>query len=702
MNLFDLFKRQKTRFITKELISLSSLANVPTIDYFKDNNQVLELINLRKKEYLEILIKEKVLTSKDLKANELHNKLNRIHNLIEQNTLGDELFEKVIFNEEDKVKALVKLRKFALYKEQIIELEEEIISRVIALKEILKKTFLNRQKRISIINEINNLTNIFVILMNQKETLRLCLNNYGLKCFDITKEKDKEKEEKLIRKRKEELNVYQIQAFGKIVYELNDLNDMAKVEVALEEYVYNYKESTKLYIGDAIRVLQDSIELDLRNKETNFKIYAKILELKNKCKIFYEFGQKIIDMEDFKKLYRLKFKYFTTWRYENWIPELIDVFINYETPELEINTYKEMIYEIIKKINSLDYLIDIQITFNIDNITTINLLRIIKKELQTNGKYDPIKILMDKYKLNILLAFADSINTKALKEIYRNIYVLKSSYPEVNFYEPEFSWDDYLPLETINELKLIQNQKKDIGLYLFLKKYSNEYRSEVYRYTLPEGLRIIDNIDNMPNDVRNFINALQKNMKGKDVIMPSTLKKLKGNIFESTPIQTLILNDELEYCDFDFLPSSSIQGITIPTKESLLEFHNYFPFFHCKNLKSIEFKNFDQWEFYNNIEKLIMLLEPFITVDHLEEDTNEYDSIEKRYKKIRTYELAIDKIFFTFSEGEIVVIKRKDWHWQVQYMSTYYDISAFVKNINKELTDGVNLNNNQKRKLTKH
>ena len=109
----NLFKKKKIKFITKELISLSSLANVPTIDYFKDNNQVLELINLRKKEYLEILIKEKVLTSKDLKANELHNKLNRIHNLIEQNTLGDELFEKVIFNEEDNVKALVKLRKFA-------------------------------------------------------------------------------------------------------------------------------------------------------------------------------------------------------------------------------------------------------------------------------------------------------------------------------------------------------------------------------------------------------------------------------------------------------------------------------------------------------------------------------------------------------------------------------------------------------------
>ena len=240
MKLFNIFKKQETKSITKELISLNSLANVPTKDYFKDNNQVLMLINLYKKEYLEILIKEKVLTSKELKSNKLQNELKMIHNLIEQNTLADELFEKVFFNEEDKVKALIKLRKFAIYNEKIITLEEEIVSRIIALKEILKKTFLNKQKRASIINEVNNLTNTFVILMNQKEILKLCLNNYGLKCFDILKEKDKVKEEELIKARKKELNEYQKQAFGKIVYKLNDLNDMAKVEVALEEYVYNY------------------------------------------------------------------------------------------------------------------------------------------------------------------------------------------------------------------------------------------------------------------------------------------------------------------------------------------------------------------------------------------------------------------------------------------------------------------------------
>ena len=45
MNLLNLFKKQKTRFISKELISISSLANVPTLDYFEDNNVLDDYID---------------------------------------------------------------------------------------------------------------------------------------------------------------------------------------------------------------------------------------------------------------------------------------------------------------------------------------------------------------------------------------------------------------------------------------------------------------------------------------------------------------------------------------------------------------------------------------------------------------------------------------------------------------------------------
>lgn len=641
MKLLNIFKKQKTGFVTKELISLSSLANVPTLDYFKDNNQVLLLINLRKKDYLEILIKEKVLTSSELKAQELHNKLKMIYTLIEQNTLGDELFEKVIFNEEDKVKALIKLRKFAIYNEQIKDLEEEIVSRIIALKEILKKTFLNKQKRISIINEINNLTNIFVILMNQKETLRLCLNTYGLKCFDITKEKDQEKEEKLIKMRKEELNAYQKQAFGKIVYELNDLNDMAQAEVALEDYVYNAKENGK----------------KLREELNNINSIEEIEKLEKKYYLYYEFGKNIVTDEDLKNLYRLKFKYLTIYKYVDGIPKLIEPFVDCITTKIEMDIYVEKIYEIIDILNSKDNLSHLERRFNIDSFTAINLLRLIKKELQVDGKYDAIEILRDKYKLNILMAFADFINTKALREIYRNIYVLKSNYPEVNFYEPEFGWNDYLPLETINELKLMQNQKKDIGLYLFLKKYSYEYYSKNFEYYLPEGLNKVDHLLNNNqtpqeiHEIMHFMEILRQNMKNKVVIFPKTLKKEFGDLIGDIELRGLRLNEGLEFFYFD--PDAKIKEIVIPSTIICFVMHQVKV---NTSLETICFLDFDKSRFYDNVENLKNILKPYIKI-------TPYEKLYREKKQTDyLFELNIDQIIIYFSNGDYPrkIILKKD------------------------------------------
>ncbi len=707
MKLLNIFKKQKTRFITKELISLSSLANIPTIDYFKDNNQVLLLIDLFKKEYLEILIKEKVLTSKDLKANELHNKLKMIHTLIEQNTLGDQLFEKVFFDEQDKVKALIHLRKFAIYNEQIKDLEEEIISRIIALKEILKKTFLNKQKRLSIINEINNLTNIFVILMNQKETLRLCLNNHSLKCFDITKEKDLEKEEKFIKVRKEELNAYQMQAFGEIVYQINDFNDMAKVEVALEDYVYNYKEPTNLYIGDAIMVLRDSIELDLKHKETNFKeVYVKILELENKCKIFYEFGKNILDKEDLKKLYRLKFKYFTTLRYKYNDPILIEPFINEKMSQLELETYEESVFELINAINTSSHqFLTLTWTFGEDSFI---LIRLLKKELQTDRKYEPKEILKNKYKLNLLIAFSYPypLNVKTIKEIYKKIYVKKSDYPEVNFYEPEFTWNEDLPLETINELKLMQKQTQDLGLYLFLKQPYHDFNQENIYY-LPKGLNEVGNLISIygyagkkskeMSEIRKFVEILRENMERKDVVFPNSLKAVFGDLLGDAAILNLQLNDGLEYFKFDFMPEANIRSIEIPSSVKFL--CSYYQHQNSNKLRKMEFRDFDKSCFYNNLKNLTDIFSPYVKVTSLEK-IGEGDNIKWR----RLYELTIDNIIINFSNIDypgFIIISNDEC--KVEHTSFSIDSNCLIAKINDLIMEQIaKYRGIEKRKLTKH
>ena len=643
MKLFNLLKRQKSKFITKELVSLSSLAQVPTLDYFKDNKQFLLLMNLKKQEYLEILIKEKVLTSNELKAKELHRRLDLIHRLIEQNTLGDELFEKVFFTEEDKVKALIKIRKFAIYQEKIKELEEEIVSRIIALKEILNRTFLNKRKRISIINEINNLTNIFIILMNQKETLRLCLNNYGLKCFDIYKKRDSDKEKKLITKRKEELNAYQKIAFGQIIQELNNLTNMAQVEIALEEYVYNCNWENSA-LRDEIIYACNNIEADIDNQVKDFdSLLIKIIALENKYKIFYEFGKNIINKEDLKRIYRLKFKYFTTWRLENAHYLLIEPFVNEEMSTLELDTYKERIFELI---NDLSDSYTIYQTFEEYSIVIIRLL---KKELQTDGKYDALEILKNKYKLNLLRAFSYPGAVTVIEEIYKLIYVKRSDYPEVNFYETQFIWNGSLPLETINELKIIQNQIKELGLYLFLKNFFGDDNDI---YSLPEGLNKIGSLSSVytngifdkmkqRNKFGEYVDVIRKNAAGKIVILPKSLISVIGDIFGDTEIAELRLNEGLEYFNFNYLRNANIKKIVISaTVKPLIRDYNQ-P--NNENLKEMEFIDFDKSCYFNNLNNLWTLLSPYIKV------ADKDYSLDGTYSNIN--ELTIDSLVFNFSDS---------------------------------------------------
>ena len=535
MKLLDLFKKQKTKFITKELISLSSLAQVPSLDYFKDNSQILALINLKKKKYLETLIKEKVLTSNELKSDELHNKLKMIYSLIEQNTLGDELFEKVIFDEEDKVKALVKIRKFAIYNEKINDLEEEIVSRIIALKEILKKTFLNKQKRISIINEINNLTNIFVILMNQKETLRLCLNNYGLKCFDITKEKDLEKEDKLISKRKEELNAYQMQVFGKIIYQLNDLKDMAKVEVALEDYVYNSNENAK----------------KLKEELNNINSLEEIEKLEKKYYLYYEFGKNLVTINELKELYTIKFKILT-----NGLVGTIQPFILYRNIEKqELEVYKEIISQ---KINALlkgnnEYLKEI---FKKDYPKA---LLEITKQLKSRNEYNPESILRNRYQLNLLLATEVD---NGISLFFTNYKIYAIDYEELQIYRSVFDWEKEIPLETIFRLEKINKIKNRPLLYDLYVKNNPVFKENYYLFN---GVKGIKSRETYGWTTEYLLKAIKKEATGKNVIMPNSLKKYEFNLFKDTIIKGIIFPEGFAELNNEVLANNKLTYVSLPS-----------------------------------------------------------------------------------------------------------------------------------------
>ena len=608
MKLFNIFKKNKQRFVTQELISLNALAKVPDIDYFKDNNQFLLLINLRKKEYLETLIKEKVLTSSELKSGKLQDKLNMLHNLIEQNTLGNDLFEKVIFDEEDKVKALIILRKFTIYNEKIIELEEEVVSRIIALKEILKRTFLNKQKRISIINEVNRLTNVFIILMNQKETLKVCLSSYSKKCFDITKERDLEKEETLIKKRKKELNEYQEQAFGKINTQINNLSDMALVEVALEEYIYVNKEKINEEIANLneVSLLNNGLD-NLKKVITKFNLY-------------YELGKNVIPIDYIKRLYEIKFRLLTM----N-IVGCIEPFITEQTRELELTVYKEIIEKYLHEIIT-------QKENGIYGKDWKKVLSLIKEELKINGKYDPLEILKDKYYLNFLLAAKGN----ALDIFYDNYLVEKKNFPEIHFFDDLFVWDDELPIATIYRLKNFQNPKKKNILYELTIKHSSKNNNGFYY--IPEGIKEIDTLGKSfwalapysldtkdfaryleymkKQNINNYLYLyLKKLVEWKKVVFPKSLRKVKGNFFDICYVYETHFNEGLEELDCSVL--NGLDKVVIPGGIKKI-----IPNKKIKKLKYLEFDISKDASILYDKEQFKNLLEGQIYIDIINDDPN--------------------------------------------------------------------------------
>ena len=281
-----------------------------------------------------------------------------------------------------------------------------------------------------------------------------------------------------------------------------------------------------------------------------------------------------------------------------------------------------------------------------------------------------------------MLVFADFINTQALREIYRNIYVSKNNYPEINFYEPELGWNDYLPLETINELKLIQNQKKDIGLYLFLKKYSYEYYSKNLEYYLPEGLNkvgILINGSKTPQEMKElikFVDIIRQNMEGKIVIFPKSLKYVWGDLIGDIKLKKLQLNEGLEYFNFNFSSNANIGEIEIPS--SVIPFDG----FHkqdCSKLNTIHFYGFDNSCFFDNIENLKKLLEPYIKITEREN----VHSVKKEY----LYELTIDRIIIDFSNinfpGWITLGKEECRIFKYEYFTekNIYELVAHINDL---------------------
>ncbi len=360
------------------------------------------------------------------------------------------------------------------------------------------------------------------------------------------------------------------------------------------------------YRGEHISELDD-IKAKLQmpeNKMEDFTFIANdfaenLAPLESKIRLFNYYGKNVSSFLDdslVNYFYKLKFFYLTK-------DDVVYPFISDHMDDVEINSYERIIEDIYYHLKNNSPFADEQ--YSDDTITAIKSL--IEKILK-NGKdnINSEEILHDFYLLNIFLALSDFnrllVFAKALK-VNAN-----------NYQSSSIILEEYVSLCTICLLKYYESQEFKASLaygdfkvsHDFLELFNMIYvnyegvnhedvadsaKSPRSYYYLPEGIKSI----NAPSELTSEKNygtiweGLSKDCEGKNIIMPSSLKSLKG-IFLKGTCKSINLNEGMQELELSIFEKSESSTITIP---STVKKVNTTIVFADKKFSAIIFNNFD-------------------------------------------------------------------------------------------------------------
>ena len=173
------FKDLISRIFKVKNNKIQSIANItdvvilPTRDEFKENSEILSLIDNYKKEYRNKLL-SRILTSHDLKLEDLPSEMNMNIDLILNATINESNFKN------EQLEKIIKYLKLKLYLEEIKKLDIKNKAMLIALKELQHdiRYFFSKNKRNAISNEINTLAINMNIFTSQERAVELETNSY--------------------------------------------------------------------------------------------------------------------------------------------------------------------------------------------------------------------------------------------------------------------------------------------------------------------------------------------------------------------------------------------------------------------------------------------------------------------------------------------------------------------------------------------
>lgn len=550
--LLRLFKKEKHNI---GVIRFGDNLVIPGREYFKDEKDIILLENY-KKHYLEMLKNRTVVTTPYFNSKSLKEQMNMYIDLL----LGL-VMDNNNFCEYAPEELLVQIAKLKMYYDEMIVLKNEIILRLIALKEIKKEKRIPRHNKMALEEEINSLSVILEMFLYREASINIEIKNY----FDVLATRDlSEVDESLLNER-----LTRLLFFTKGIVDKNKLYDDIKLNVALlekecEMYAYTHK--------DEVLRLKKSYDL---NDE------SKIL-------LFYEYGKDIFNHDFVKEFYLYKFNLLVTG-------------INNDSNKSPINVkdYGFLFYiEIIgDKINNLDksYYFNDLIDKNVDISEQLDGSR---EYLKTkDGIFDYEEILKNKYKLAFLVSLEYE---NGIKDYFnKNIIDVKTDNEWNRYINGFIEFENKVPLSTLCELFVTDKNKH--ALYSIYE--ANRLENNLL---IPYGVKRIK-LSLLPYE---YIERIKKGVNSrKKYAFPNSLKSIRGvmNYF-GYDFSNLYFPDGLEELKLGY-------NATIPSSVEILNRST------DKHIGYIKFRDFKNSKIINDKENFIKFLEDFSE----EIDTNKTD-----------------------------------------------------------------------------
>lgn len=506
--LLRLFKKEKHNI---GVIRFGDNLVIPGREYFKDEKDIILLENY-KKHYLEMLKNRTVVTTPYFNSKSLKEQMNMHIDLLLNLVMDNNNFCEYAPEE-----LLVQIAKLKMYYDEMIVLKNEIILRLIALKEIKKEKRIPRHNKMALEEEINSLSVILEMFLYREASINIEIKNY----FDVLTTRDLSEvvDESLLNER-----LTRLLFLTKGIVDKNKLYDDIKLNVALlekecEMYAYTHKD-------EALR-LKESYEL---NDE-------------DKILLFYEYGKDIFDHDFVKEFYLYKFNLLVT-----------DINNSCNESPINVKDYGFPFYEeiIADKINNLDksYYFNDLIDKNVDISEQLNGARKYLKNKEGIFNYD--EILKNKYKLAFLVSFEYE---NGIKDYFnKNIIDLETD-NEWNKYIYLFDgeFENKVPLSTLCELFVTDKNKhalysiyeanriennlvipygvKRINLNLLSHEYKKRIKRDIIfgidKYVYPNSLKSIRNFFGNNFSSSYFPDGLEELMLGYNATIPSSVEILK-------------------------------------------------------------------------------------------------------------------------------------------------------------------------------